>query len=271
MPATPIASLDDRELAPYRELADADAIVRAGLFVAEGRWVVQRLLALPRARYVVRSVLVTPQALAALTASVTADQLAQVPVYVVDPVVMTAVVGFHLHRGCLALAERPPLTLLRATALSGLRRVLVLEGVNNPDNIGGLFRSALAFDVDLVVLGPGCGDPLYRKAIRTSMGATLDLPYAGADAWPEALDWLRAAGLHVLALTPAPDAVPLEQVPPPARVALVCGTESHGLTAHALARADRRVRIRTTDRVDSLNVTVAASIALHHLTGPHGR
>src|SRR4029079_8774989 len=118
----------------------------------------------------------------------------------VEQPLMNAVTGFNMHRGCLALAERPPLHVLPDDLSPATRRVLVLEGVNNPDNIGGCFRTAAAFGIDLVVLGPRCNDPLYRKAIRTSMAATLQVPYVDAGAWPAALHRLHATGFHVVAL-----------------------------------------------------------------------
>lgn len=261
----PVTALDDPRISEYRNLGDPAAIERAGLFVAEGRWVVERLLMRPR--YRTRSVLVTATAHAALSRAVGDAALARAPVYVVEQSLMDQVVGFNIHRGCLALAERPDTRALVPELLAESRRVVVLEGVNNPDNVGGIFRSAAAFDVDLVVLGPACGDPLYRKAIRTSMAATLDVPYASAAQWPDALEMLRAAGLRVLALTPGSDATPLESVDTTNRIALVLGTEGSGLTRPVLDHADQRVRIRMSTKVDSLNVTVAASIAMHHCFG----
>jgi tRNA G18 (ribose-2'-O)-methylase SpoU len=256
----------DPRLSDYKRLSDPAAVARAGLFVAEGRWVVERLLT--KSSFRTRSVLVTPIARAALTRAVGNDVLAGVPVYVVTQAVMDEVVGFNIHRGCLALAERPPVPLLDAALLAAASRVMVLEGVNNPDNVGGIFRSAAAFGVDLVVLGPACGDPLYRKAIRTSMAATLDVPYAAAGAWPDALDLMRRQGWRVLALTPRLDAGSLESCARDGRVALLLGTEGEGLSASALAQADTAVRIPTTERVDSLNVVVAGSIAMHHFFRP---
>jgi tRNA G18 (ribose-2'-O)-methylase SpoU len=242
----------------YRDLTDPAALARRGLFVAEGRFVVRRLLA--SRRYRARSVLVTAVAFESIRDVVPSS----LPCYIVDQATMNATVGFDIHRGCVALAERPVLPALDRFDLSTLARAVVLEAVNNPDNIGGIFRSAAAFGAELVVLGPGCGDPFYRKAIRTSMAATLEMPIAVAERWPSALDALRAAGLQVIAFTPAADAEALEDVPRGQRMALLFGTEGAGLSAPALASADRRVRIRTTGRVDSLNVTVAASIAMHH-------
>ena len=245
----------------YRDLKDPAALARQGLFVAEGRFVVRRLLASPR--FNPRSVLVTPIAFDAIRDVVPSS----LPCHIVDQATMDSIVGFNIHRGCLALAERPDLPAIDRFTLAALARVVVLEGVNNPDNIGGIFRSAAAFGAELVVLGPGSGDPFYRKAIRTSMAATLEVPIAIADRWPGALEVLRAAGLQVIALTPAADALALEDLPRGGRMALLFGTEGAGLSAPALASVDRRVRIRTTDRVDSLNVTVAASIAMHYCFG----
>lgn len=257
-----IASIDDARVAQYRWLTDPAALLRAGLFVVEGRLVLRRILALSRFR--VRSILLTQTAYDALDeALVDAD----LPVYVADQSVMNGLAGFHIHRGCLALAERPPATTIDALPLTAARRLLVLEGVNNPDNVGGIFRSAAAFGVDAVLLGPDCGDPLYRKAIRTSMSGCLQVPFASAGSWPDALATLRQRGFRVFALTPAPDARPLDDVPRNLdRVALLVGAEGHGLSAAALAAADQRVRIVMAGSGDSLNVTVAASIALHHFS-----
>jgi tRNA G18 (ribose-2'-O)-methylase SpoU len=205
-------------------------------------------------------VLVTPVAFDAIRDVVPSS----LPCYVVDQQTMDSTVGFNIHRGCVALADRPDLPGIEQIDLTTLGRVIVLEAVSNPDNIGGIFRSAAAFGAELVVLAPGCGDPFYRKAMRTSMAATLDVPIAIASEWPDALETLRARGLRVVALTPAAEATPLEEHSCSGRTALLFGTEGAGLSAPALARADRLVHIRTTDRVDSLNVTVAASIAMHH-------
>jgi len=140
----------------------------------------------------------------------------------------------------------------------------VMEAVNNPDNVGGIFRSAAAFATDAVVLGPACSDPLYRKSIRTSMAATLAVPFADAGSWPHAIVALRSHGLRVIALTPAPDAQPLDELPRHLeRTAILLGSEGDGLSREALDAADDRIRIRMPGDSDSLNVAVAASIALH--------
>ena len=236
---TPVASLDAPGLADYRDLAQPDRLTARGLFVAEGRLVVERLVAL--GPYRLRSLLLTTAAAEAM-AGVVERVPAAVPVYVADHAVMNGVVGFNIHRGCLALAERPAPRSLEDADLAASRRLLVLEGVNNPDNVGGLFRAGAALGADLVLLGPDCGDPLYRKAIRTSMAATLSLPYRTAAPWPDALAAVRRAGLTVIACTPA-DAPSLYDVVLPARAAVLVGAEGPGLSTGALAHADLRVRI----------------------------
>ena len=279
---TRVASLDDPRVADYRNAADPGAIERAGLFVAEGRFVVARLLA--QDRYRTRSLLLTPTAFDALFGASDASAKADLstvasaeaevssglrnqkpPVYVVEQPLMDEIVGFNIHRGCLALAERPLRQSIDDLPLGSLTHLLVLEGVNNPDNVGGLFRSAAAFGVEAVVLGPACGDPLYRKAIRTSMAATLQVPFVDAGDWLSTLTALRAEGLRLLALSTSREARPLGEFPRNlGRVALMVGNEGQGLSAAALAAADDHVRIPMTSNVDSLNVTVAASIAFHH-------
>jgi tRNA G18 (ribose-2'-O)-methylase SpoU len=254
-----VASIDDMRIAAYRHIAAPDQLYDLGLFVAEGRLVVRRLIDLQH--WAIDSVLVTQPAADAL-----ADILPKTnaPVYVADQAVMNGIAGFNIHRGCLALVRRPPTPTLDRIAAGPLSRVLVLEGVNNPDNIGGLFRSAAAFGIELVVLGPDSGDPLYRKAIRTSMGATLSVPFVQAPQWPGAIRDLRNDGFTVVALTPAMNAAPLEEIFPHAKLGLLVGSEGSGLTEDAMRAATLRIRIPTTPDVDSLNVTTAASIAMYH-------
>src|SRR5581483_3964818 len=169
----------DPHLADYRELKDAALRRRAGVFVAEGRLVVRRLF--DAGRFRVRSVLVTEAALDDLR-DVLIDGAA---VYVASDDTIKRIVGFKFHRGCLAAVERPPATPL-ASLLAG-RLLVVLERVTNPDNMGGVFRNAMAFGADGVLLSSGCADPLYRKAVRVSMGGTLRVPFAVLEPWPEAL------------------------------------------------------------------------------------
>ncbi|HYB94520.1 MAG TPA: RNA methyltransferase [Vicinamibacterales bacterium] len=254
-----VDSLEDPRVEGYRWVGEPDRLVELGVFVAEGRLVVRRLLDLRQ--WTIESILLTQTA---------ADHLADVlhktaaPIYLVDQNVMNGIAGFNIHRGCLALVKRPITETLDRIAAGPLSRVLVLEGVNNPDNVGGLFRSAAAFGIDLVVLGPNCGDPLYRKAVRTSMGATLSMPYVQAPQWPGAIHDLRTDGFTVVALTPHLSAAPLEDVRVVPKLALLVGSEGDGLTREAIDASTLTARIPTTLNVDSLNVTTAASIAMYH-------
>mgnify|MGYP003343727593 FL=1 len=254
-----ITTLDDPRVAGYRAVADPDRLLELGLFIAEGRLVVRRLLELRH--WTVSSILLTPPAADSL-----ADVLpfTQAPIYLVDQDVMNGIAGFNIHRGCLALVERPQTPTLDRVAAGPHARVLVMEGVNNPDNVGGLFRSAAAFGIDLVVLGPNTGDPLYRKAVRTSMGASLSVPFVQAPQWPGAIVDLRTDGFTVVALTPRIVAAPLEDVRRGTKLALLVGSEGAGLTDAAMAAATMLARIPTTVDVDSLNVATAASIAMYH-------
>jgi tRNA G18 (ribose-2'-O)-methylase SpoU len=260
-------ALDDPRVGGYQATARPHDLEAAGLFVAEGRLVVHRLL--ESRRFVVRSVLVTHAALDGLRDTLD-RHAASVPIFVVAQEDMNTLVGFNIHRGCLALAERPAPCVLDDVSLAALSRVLVLEGVSNPDNVGGLFRNAAAFGVDLVLLGPDCGDPLYRKAIRTSMASSLLVPFAAAPDVVDAIARLKAAGFLTVAMTPDAGA-PLHRLPPVSKAAVLLGAESEGLSPAVLAASDMRVRIAMTARIDSLNVATAAAIALHHLATSNDR
>lgn len=239
-------------------------MARGGLFVAEGRRVVMRLL--ERARLPVRSVLVTDAAYRAIARSL--DARPDVPVYVVPQQMMNAIAGFNIHRGCLALGERPAPCPWRQLA-DGACRLVVLERVGDADNVGSIFRHGAAFGADAVLLGPGVADPLYRKAIRTSMGAALSLPFASIDPWPAALGELSTLGYAVLGMTPGAGAPALRDVLHrlgDRRVALVLGHEGEGLTPEALRACDLHARIPMAPGTDSLNVATAAAVALYELT-----
>ena len=313
MPIIRIDDAADPRIADYRNVPDPDLLRRRGLFVAENRLVVRPLLA--SARFRALSVLVTDAAYTALC-----DDLAPfeptLPIYVCAKSLMEPVSGYNIHRGCLALGVRPApqsvSDLLAAlgharrasersgamgpherASLAGCRgprhsnRLVVLEGITNADNVGAVFRNARAFGVDGIVVGPGCCDPLYRKAIRVSIGATLEVPYAvpcvgppgfspvadrgaqPATAWPAGLLELERAGFTVVALTPAGDAVDLDTFasgPLPDKIALLVGNEGEGLSAGAQRASDVRVRIAMAPGVDSLNVGTATGIALHRLS-----
>ena len=255
----------DVRLAPYAGVREPGRLRDGGWLIAEGRFVVRRLLDSARIR--VRSLLLNDAALNGL-GDILDRTDRRLDVYVAEPEVITIATGFNMHRGCLALADRPAELSMEA-ALQESEVVVVLERVVDADNIGSVFRSAEAFGVGAVLLSPGCCDPLYRKAIRTSSGAALVVPFAAATPWPDALDQLRAARFTIAAMTPGADAMDIGEFVRGAlarsRIAVLLGTEGHGLTAEALARADVRVRIPMNGALDSLNIATATGIALHRV------
>lgn len=258
-----VEALDDPRVAPYRDLREGRLLDEAGCFVAESRHVVRRLLA--SGRFPVRSLFVTPAALADLEPALAAAA-ARPPILLAEHDLLCEVAGYHVHQGCLALAERgsePALADLARTA-SGL--LVGLEGLTDPANIGSVFRNALAFGAGGVVLAPGGAHPLFRKSVRVSMAATLAIPFARAEPWPAALAALRAEGFRILACVAQQDAADVRDVPRGGRVLLLFGTEGHGLTPAARAAADLAVTVRTSAAVDSLNVATASGVVLHHFS-----
>jgi tRNA G18 (ribose-2'-O)-methylase SpoU len=256
---------DDR-LAGYQCLTDAQ-LRRSyehdgGVFVAEGVTVIRQML---KSGLALRSVLVTPARLAVL-----GDDLETVdaPVYVAAQAVMNGVAGFNIHRGALALVERPALPRVEQL-LSAATRVAVLERINDQENVGSLFRNAAAFGLGGVLLCPECCDPLYRRCVRVSMGHVLSVPWTRLSSLESGLGSLRSAGFTIAALTPERTARSLRDLDPSepslARVALLLGAEGHGLSGAALAGADQRWRIPMAPGVDSINVATAAAVAFHHL------
>jgi tRNA G18 (ribose-2'-O)-methylase SpoU len=294
MPVIRLDSLDDPRLADYRAVRDPELLHTRNLFVAEGRLVVERLLATHR--YTIQSLLLSDAAYAALGPSLAPQpqsrsaspqpqaspcapapspqsQASQPtapsppPIYLCRGADFLRLTGVDIHRGCLALVERPRPSGVDEV-LEGSSIIVVLEGVANPDNVGGIFRNAAAFGVDAVILGPTSCDPFYRKAIRTSMAATLHVPFARMAPWPEGLLMLRDQGFEVAALTLRQPAQTLDDyaaAPRPRRLALLFGSEGAGLTSEAEGMADARVRIPIAAGVDSLNIVVAAGIALARL------
>ena len=265
-----VASVDDPRLDDFRIVSDPALMRDRELFVAEGRLAVERLLA---SRFRARSLLVIESALAGLASSLAAvrdDR--EVDVYVTDSAQLRRVTGFRFHRGCLALGERPAPGDGDAELppAAPRRPLVVLEGVSDPDNVGSIFRNAAAFGAAGVLLSPACADPLYRKAIRTSMGTTLQLPFRVAGAWPGVLARVRDAGARVVALTPLEPATGIEAFVRRVRgsaegFALLLGNEGDGVSRAALDLCDERVRIDIEPAVDSLNVAHAAAIALQRI------
>lgn len=258
-----VTDADDPRLADYRDL-------RHGRPSGIGPVIVESLLgveALATAGLTIRSVLVTPKKLERLP-----PLPDETPILVAELPVQRATVGFELHRGVVASAERPP-PLDPAAIIAGARRVVVAERLSDLENLGSLFRNARAFGADAVLLDPETADPLGRRPVRVSMGHVLHVPFARLQPWPAALELVRAEGLTIVALTPGGDAH-LDELPE--RVALLVGAEGPGLTDNALAAADQRIGIPMAGAVDSLNVATAAAIALFahftaHFSAPSDR
>jgi tRNA G18 (ribose-2'-O)-methylase SpoU len=254
----------DSRLDDFRDLNSVDRRpdlpTGKGLVIAEGVLVVQRMLV---SRYSPRALLGTDRRLAEL-----ADDLAvvpDVPYYRVSPEVMAEVVGFHLNRGVLAAASRVPEPTV-TDVVADARTIAVLEGVNDHENLGSIFRNGAGLGVDAVVFGSGCADPLYRRAVRVSMGHALLVPFARSVDWPADLAMLRERGFRLLAMTPDPGADPLSTAMAKVRdepVAVLVGAEGPGLSERAMRASDMRVRIPMSRGTDSLNVATAAALAFY--------
>jgi tRNA G18 (ribose-2'-O)-methylase SpoU len=225
------------------------------VFIAESELVIRRALG---AGYRPRSMVMAPEWLDRMASLV--DDV-DAPVYSAPYDVLRELTGFHVHRGALASFARNPLPSV-GEVTAAARRVVVLEDMVSHTTLGAVFRCAAALGMDAVVLSPSCADPLYRRAVRVSMGEVFAVPYARAGRWPDDLDALVAAGFDALALTPAEDATALRELTLGAddRIAVLLGTEGPGLSDAALSRATLRVRIPMAAGVDSLNVAAAAAI-----------
>ena len=253
---------DDPRIAAYRAVRERDVVGRGERFVAEGE-VVLRLLLGDSSRHQAESVLIAESRVAGLEPLLGAA--GHVPIYVASPAVMDAIVGFHIHRGVLAIGRRAPAEDAAALLARLPPRVLVvgLVGVSNHDNVGGVFRNAAAFGADAVLLDGASCDPLYRKAIRVSVGASLVTPFArGGSGW-ELLDALADAGFTTFALSPSGE-LTLEEARPAARTCVMLGAEGPGLP-HALMARATTVRIPMAHGFDSLNVATTSGIALYRL------
>jgi tRNA G18 (ribose-2'-O)-methylase SpoU len=264
-----ITDAADPRLADYVRLTDVhlrrSLEVACGLFIAEGEKVIRRAIA---AGYPVRSLLVASDKLAVI-GDLAADIPA--PVYVVPPEVAEQLTGYRVHRGALASMQRLPLP-PPGKLLPRARRIVVLEDIVDHTNVGAIFRCVAALGFDAVLLAPRCADPLYRRAVRVSMGAVLSVPYARLTDWRHGLAELRAAGFRLLALTPDPAATPIGAVAaaagqdPAGKLALLIGGEGDGLSGRWLEAADEAVRIPMSRGVDSLNVASAAAVACYLLS-----
>jgi tRNA G18 (ribose-2'-O)-methylase SpoU len=253
----------DPRVSDYTSLTDV-ALRRVrepeqGLYLAESEKVIRRALA---AGHRPRSYLMAPRWLVDLADVVADADRDGVPVYVGEPAVLEALTGFHLHRGAIAAMHRPELPAVE-DVVRGARRVAVLEDVVDHTNVGAMFRSAAALGVDAVLVTPRCADPLYRRSVRVSMGTVFQVPWTRLPQWPQDVRTLQRHGFTVVALALAEGAVPLDELAaaPPQRLALVLGTEGHGLSEATVAASDVVVRIPMRGGVDSLNVAAASAVA----------
>ena len=267
-----VRTADDPRLTDYVRLTDVRLRTSVegahGLFIAEGTKVIIRAVA---AGYPVRSLLLAESRLADLAVLGPELDAGQddVPVYVVPDEVAERLTGYRVHRGALASLCRRPLPEM-ATVAGAARKIVVLEDLVDHGNVGAIFRCAAAMGVDAVILSPRCADPLYRRAVKVSMGAVFAIPYARMTNWYGGLAELRAAGFRLLALTPDENAAPITKTEVGDRAALLLGTEGDGLSSRWLHEADEAVRIpmhpgAQAAGVDSLNVVAAAAIACHLL------
>lgn len=252
---------NDPRLADYRDLRDVELRkhleAEHGLFLAEGEKVVRRAI---EAGHPARSFLMAPRWLEGL-----ADVLEQTeaPCYVVEERLAEEITGFHVHRGALASLARQPLPSVDEV-LAGARTVLVLEDLVDHTNVGAIIRSGAALGVDAVLLAPRCADPLYRRAIKVAMGAVFQLPWTRLTEWYDALPDLHERGFTTVALTLADDAQPIEDcVAGLDKVALVLGSEGHGLSERWQKSADRRAIIPMSAGIDSLNVAASSAVACY--------
>lgn len=258
----PIDDPADPRLEPYRDIRERDLVGRRGLFVAEGETVLRVLAGQDRFR--ARSVLIAPKRRDKL-APILETLPDETPVYLASQPVLDGIVGFELHRGILAIAEKAP-PVSADDLLAGLPAealIMALVGISNHDNMGGLFRNAAGFGIDAVLLDPTCCDPLYRKAIRVSVGGVLRVPFAQLGEGEDLIGLLERHGFTPVALSPSGETA-LSRLPPMTRPALLLGAEGPGLPEATLVRC-RTVSIPMAPGFDSLNVAVAAGIALHAL------
>lgn len=251
----------DPRIAAYRDIRERDLTGRQGLFVAEGEVVLRTLLS-PASLCRPVSLLMAKKRLSRFEAVIPED----LPVFVADQEVLDAIAGFHLHRGLLAVGQKPvarPVEDLLADAGDDAV-ILAAIGIGNHDNMGGLFRNAAAFGAAGLLLDDRCCDPFYRKAIRVSVGAVLRVPHAVSGTGEAIVTRLEKNGFEVIALTPGATE-PLSGLKPGGRRAILVGSEGPGLPETLMKRC-RAVAIPMSGGFDSLNVAVTAAIALHQLT-----
>ena len=260
-----IESLDDPRLAFFTNLTDVTlrrlSEPETGLYLAESTKVIERALAAGHRPVSVITLEKWVNSLEALLAD------HDIPVFVGDESELEKLTGFLLHRGAIAAMERPALRSVTDT-IRAARRVVILENIIDHTNVGAIFRSVAGLGADAVLITPECADPLYRRSVRVSMGTVLQVPWTRISSWPEGLQELRDAGFVVASLALSDDSIPLSALSAenPERLAIVLGTEGHGLTPATIAASDRVVRIPMSHGVDSLNVAAAAAVTLYAVT-----
>ncbi len=253
--ATVVDDPGDPRLDPIRAVRATERAIRArGLVVAESPLTIARVIT---SGHRVELLVATPDVLTRFD-----DVSAISSVLVADQAVLDEAVGFPIHRGAIAIVRPPASPTIDGLAGTGTR-IAVLDGVGDLENLGVIFRSAAGLGIDAIVLGPGSGDPWSRRAVRVSVGTSLDVPWVAVADLPAALGALRAGGYHIAALTPESGSSLDDALGEDERLALVLGAEGPGLSAAALAQADSQVSIPMTRGVDSLNVAAAAAIAFH--------
>lgn len=258
-----VTDAQDARLRDYVDLRDVHLRklleTERGIFLAEGEKVVRRAI---ESGNVPRSFLMSPRWLETL-----ADVLAETdaPCYVLSDAAIETLTGFHVHRGALASLDRPVLP-DPETVLRGAERIVVVEDLMDHTNVGAIFRSVAALGFDAILLSPRCADSLYRRAIKVSMGSVFWLPYARIEDWYGAPDLLKDAGFTMLAMTLSADSIDIDKVPDGlGKIALIVGSEGHGLSERWTARADHRVKIPMTPEIDSLNVAASVAVACWQL------
>ncbi len=277
-----ISDLSDPRLTDYTNLTDV-ALRRKletdrGLYMAESSKVITRALG---AGHRPRSFLTAPRWLAELEPWIDSScgrvDGGDVPIFVAEEDILERITGFHLHRGALAAMNRPelidPVELLStARGGTGARRIVILEGLVDHTNVGAIFRSAAALGIDAVLVTEDCADPLYRRAVRVSMGTVFQVPWTRIGDWPRSLERLRSAGFTTAVLALTENSIPLDQFADldecrgdNSRVALIMGTEGDGLRKRTIAQADHSVIIPMAGQVDSLNVAAASAVACWEL------
>lgn len=260
----PIASLEDPRLEFFTRLTDVE-LRRAhepetGLYLAESTKVIERALS---AGHRPVAVLAMEKWLTGLEPILAGHD---VEVFVGDEATLEELTGFHLHRGAIASMERPPLSSV-ADIVRDARTIVVIENVVDHTNVGAIFRSVAGLGADAVLVTPECADPLYRRSVRVSMGTVLQVPWTRIPSWPAGIDELRELGFTVAALALSDDSISLTSFVAEGhdKVAVVFGSEGHGLTERTVASCDRVVRIPMSHGVDSLNVAASAAVTLFAL------